>query len=91
MKIHIETYNRLKFAILDKLHHKEMWENVYMPIERALKAVKGHDRGYAKDVVDDLRKDGLIFYHKNNTCVSLSSSKKPEIEAYLAENEGKFF
>lgn len=84
MKIQPEIYERLKYVILNKLHVRELWENVYTPIERVLKAVKGHDRGCAKDVVEDLRKEGFLLYHKNNTCISLARPKKAEIEEFIA-------
>lgn len=90
MKIPTETYERIKFAILNKLQHKEMWENVYMPVEKVVRVVQGHDRGFAKEIIASLAKETFLLNHKNNSCVSLNRVKKPDIEKFLSENHNKY-
>ncbi len=89
-KIPPDKYEDIKFNLVDKLDARRCYGGIYTPIERLLKVIPPHDRGYGWDVIDDLRKIGWVELHKNNTCASLSHQHRKEICDYLQRRRGPF-
>ena len=89
-KVPPDTYERIKFILFNKLNKRRCYGGIYTPIERLLKSLPPHDRGHGWDVIDDLKKNGWVELHKNNTCASLSLTFRKDILDFLDNNKGKF-
>jgi len=86
--MHIETarYNRVKYILIKKLVKRRLWGNAYVPCEKLLRSVRGHERGIALNVLRQLVKEGFLILHKNGACVSLSPRMLPEIMHFVRDN-----
>ena len=73
----------IKDRIFKKLLKRDAWENIYIPQEYVFDLVPGHLKGFAKKVLKQLVREGFLMFHKNNTCISLNSSRMGEILEYV--------
>lgn len=79
-------YDRLKYVILRKLHRKAMWGGTYRPFEVAISGIPSHEKGFAKDVANDLIKKEWLLSHKGGHAVSLNPGRKQEIEDFIKKH-----
>ena len=89
-KIPPDKYEEIKFTLVYKLAKRRCYDGIYTPIERLLKSIPPHDRGYGWAVIDDLKKTCWMELHKNNTCISLSLAYRKEIQEYIDKNRDRW-
>ncbi|MBL7160544.1 MAG: hypothetical protein ISS93_01695 [Candidatus Aenigmarchaeota archaeon] len=71
--------------ILRKLYRWKRVGGVYINEHDVIRAFPRwkRDRKQFKRWIKELRKEGLILLHKNNTCISLNKHKLGEIESLI--------
>lgn len=83
-----------KVAVLSKLARRTKIGMSYIPREKAYSKIPQHARGGMEDVLDELRQEGLLEFHKNGRCISLnprsldrvSEILEGEVPGYILEN-----
>jgi len=73
----------LRIPILTKLYRRSLWGKSYTTVENSLSKIPKHDRGRAKEVLEEMNQEGLIRFHKGGNCVSLNPNSKEKIENIL--------
>lgn len=77
------TENELKALILHKLRRGRCWGGKYRPIQKVIRYIPPHLRGKAKDLIDEMIKEGFLESHKRKKCVSLNIRYKEEIIRFI--------
>ncbi len=67
-----QDLRELKVAIASKLWRNKFFGDSYTTVENALSKIPQHDRGRGRDAIEEMTKFGLLEYHKNRKCVSIS-------------------
>ncbi len=85
MKVSINDYNFIKAKILRKLTIQDIWGAKHTAYDNIPKGLPKDKRGFAKDVADDLIKEGIILEKPTNygLHVSLNPEKALEIRDFL--------
>jgi len=76
----------LRISILSKLYRRSLWGKSYTTLENSLSKIPNHNKGKAKEVLEELRKEGLVQFHKRGSCVSLNPNAKEKIEDILQDH-----
>jgi hypothetical protein len=77
----------LKAAILKKLRRHGIWGEKHTAFDELLKGLPKHLRSEAKEVAEEMLKEGLLL-PKSTSCglhVSLNTKKKAEIDQIINE------
>lgn len=82
----VEKNQDLIIPILSKLYRRKLWGKSYTTIENSLSKIPKHNRGKAKEALENLRKEDLVLFHKRKSCVSLNPDRKNEIEQILEDH-----
>ena len=85
MKLSSEAYSKIKTVILRKLVIHNLWGAKHTNYEFVQKGLPKDLRGYAKDVADDLIKNGILLSHPASygMQISLNPERAREIKALL--------
>ena len=77
--------NTLKATILKKLKRRGKWGHAHTSIDNLMSGIPKHLRGHAKEVVDELIRDGLLLVKPTSYGleVSLNPSRKDEIDQII--------
>ncbi len=78
-----EPQQNFKKAILSKLWRRGVFGGRYIPIEKALSKIPRHDWDKAKDVIEEMHREGLVQLHKNKDCISINPPNKDEVKKLL--------
>ncbi|MFH1424622.1 MAG: hypothetical protein ABIG20_02965 [archaeon] len=78
-----DRYNWIKYLILRRMLRDHIWDGAYRPLQKFLGSIKGHEKGFALEILNDLIKEGILLSHKGSACISLSTQKKREIEEFI--------
>ncbi|MFB6209227.1 MAG: hypothetical protein ABEJ56_03745 [Candidatus Nanohaloarchaea archaeon] len=74
-----------KIAILAKLARKKKLGMNYIPKEKAFSKIPSHDRGNLDSILKEMRRNGLIEFHKNRKCISINPGAVPEVIEPIGE------
>jgi len=83
LKMDDEIRNILKATILKKLKRRGKWGHAHTSIDNLTSGVPKHLRGLAKDVAEELIKEGLLL--AKPTSYGLEVSLNPKIKAKIDE------
>ncbi|MDY6789532.1 MAG: hypothetical protein SVV03_06250 [Candidatus Nanohaloarchaea archaeon] len=79
----MSDYDRYQISVLTKLWRRNLFGGKYEPIEKLFSDIPKERRNEAKKGVEELRKDGLILYHKNGKCASIDTKHKSRVREIL--------
>jgi hypothetical protein len=85
MKLSSESYSKIRTVILRKLVMHNIWGAKHTNYEFVQKGLPKELRGFAKDVADDLIKNGILLSHPTSygMQISLNPDRAKEIKAIL--------
>lgn len=85
MKLSPEAYFKIKTVILRKLVLHNIWGAKHTNYEFVQKGLPKEFRGFAKDVADDLIKEGILLSHPTSygMQISLNPERSKEIKVAL--------
>lgn len=73
-------------AVIEGMVQRRQWSMNYKSVEDALSKLPSRLKKLRRKALDALVAKGWAGYHKNNSCVSLNSSKKDVIKRFLKEH-----
>ena len=79
-------YLRIKKNILKRLYSNQAFSKGHLLYERLTSGVPPHLRGFVKDILDDLIKEGLVLFYgktKYGDAYQLNIKKLKEIEGLI--------
>jgi len=84
------TNRKIRFHILNKLHLRRKWGGAHTSFVNVSKGLPRHQIGDAKNVADELIKEGLLLSKPSTKelHVSLNPRKKAEIDKIINEGPG---
>jgi len=76
---------RHKKLIVNKLNQWESYGSTYKNIQRLKQAFPSYERDMTRimKAIKELHKEGIVIFHKKNTCISLNTRAKERIREYL--------
>jgi hypothetical protein len=92
MGIKEDDYNKIRINIIKKLYSCGAFSHGHLLFERLLHGIYPHLRGFVKDVLKDLIKEGLVLYYgktKYGDAFQLNIKKLKEIEYIIGIQEKK--
>jgi len=75
-----------KASLIEGMVQRRQWKMNYKSIENTVSKLPNRKKRKAFNLIDELVKEGWAEYHKNGSCISLTSSKKGEIRNFLEKH-----
>jgi hypothetical protein len=75
-----------KAALIEGMVRRSQWKMSYKTVDDTVSKLPNREKKHAEKMLDEMVKNGLAEYHKNGKCISLKSSKKKEIKAFLEKH-----
>jgi len=79
--------SKYKKLIVGRLNQWEAYGGTYKNIQRIQQAFPSYERDMTKinKALSELRKEGVIIFHKKNTCIGLNTKMKSLIRGYILD------